>query len=837
MEKMIITCPWCKQKSPYEVDLEKVCIDEVSDEKDINVLLDEWESAGKIFKCRYRHCLVKFEAVLCKTLEIAENIQRDLQGIAWFGPRHFQPYKNEHERHEQFAVLFNRKKIPRNKYINLNNLVDVQLITKAILGFAVHKGVPLGVFEAFTAKDKVFWVKVEPDPEVSAQYTPICNVCREAFKKREEELLKEYKYGKQCDYWEECDFRSCMEDGKTKVPEENLCLLRLDIREKINPCHKSDCLIIEEVGNLFEEQVAEREWPIVRECWLGLIEVAYPIIVHDHLLAVVMTGQFFEKGYIPTIEEIVAKEKVWREKHNMEGSCVLGDCADDFKRAGKADKISFPVGRPPRDHERFLQIIGSKDVLGEIYKPLREDIALITEVAQNSYLRWREMMENAFRTELSGTLSDRLFEDRVFRDFLRDILARMRDFWAIERVCLFMGQEWEEDVRLYATDCDYLADEPIPISVRHNMQNKSVGRGIVVQLDNTCPRDKDYEIWRDFLREAKSSGSPRGFESIENAYFVQIKTGGRFYVFGFCGRQIPELSILPYIGSDDIRFSNECKEQILQTCQAVAEGLHHFWVIYDQEQLHGTISHTIRSLVALMIKPRSKFRRLTEKSKEDFEGNFPDIYQAGQDFLQGIKIGALNINDELDNLAFARGLEQMIGIANIGTADLMEILNGMEKQYKYISKDQNKPWTYVNPSILPVKAIVCGEEAMVRLVVRNVIDNAYKYGRKNYPVEVRLDRTIDREEIERWNLIVTNVGVPIEKEEMDSITKKNYRGIHARRRKSQAQEGTGLGMYLVKRIMERIGGKLITDCKIVSNGEDPLGEIEMQLKFLLGKEK
>lgn len=97
-------------------------------------------------------------------------------------------------------------------------------------------------------------------------------------------------------------------------------------------------------------------------------------------------------------------------------------------------------------------------------------------------------------------------------------------------------------------------------------------------------------------------------------------------------------------------------------------------------------------------------------------------------------------------------------------------------------------------------AMIRGDRAQIAQVLRNLIDNAVKYGRKGGLVEVVVEATDTG-----WVLIAVNdEGEGIAPEHLPRLTERFYRADTSR---SRAAGGTGLGLSIVKHIVERHRGR------------------------------
>jgi len=92
------------------------------------------------------------------------------------------------------------------------------------------------------------------------------------------------------------------------------------------------------------------------------------------------------------------------------------------------------------------------------------------------------------------------------------------------------------------------------------------------------------------------------------------------------------------------------------------------------------------------------------------------------------------------------------------------------------------------------------------LAIKNLIDNALKYGGSNQLIELSINNS-DKE----LEIAVTDFGAGIAKEQVDEIIKPLYRGRAA---EEKNKTGFGLGLAITKKIVEAHNGKLIIQSKI-----------------------
>ena len=99
---------------------------------------------------------------------------------------------------------------------------------------------------------------------------------------------------------------------------------------------------------------------------------------------------------------------------------------------------------------------------------------------------------------------------------------------------------------------------------------------------------------------------------------------------------------------------------------------------------------------------------------------------------------------------------------------------------------------------------VRGSDEDLRTAVFNVLDNAIKYSGDQVDVRVRLNTPDEK----RIVLSVRDHGVGIPPDDMKSIFKRFYRVSH---RSLAHVKGTGLGLFIVKSIAQKHGGKVFAE--------------------------
>jgi signal transduction histidine kinase len=149
-----------------------------------------------------------------------------------------------------------------------------------------------------------------------------------------------------------------------------------------------------------------------------------------------------------------------------------------------------------------------------------------------------------------------------------------------------------------------------------------------------------------------------------------------------------------------------------------------------------------------------------------------------------------------DLLAFSRIGRLTAGFTDV---DLNRVLSEVKSQLETRAGDDGEiVW-----SDLPT---VEGEEPLLTTLFVNLIGNALKFRRPDVPPVVRVSAERDGEQ---WRITVRDNGIGIEREFADKVFV-IFQRLHAR----DAYEGTGIGLAIVKKIVEYHGGRIWLDLDV-----------------------
>ncbi len=101
----------------------------------------------------------------------------------------------------------------------------------------------------------------------------------------------------------------------------------------------------------------------------------------------------------------------------------------------------------------------------------------------------------------------------------------------------------------------------------------------------------------------------------------------------------------------------------------------------------------------------------------------------------------------------------------------------------------------------PDRLDVLSDPQALRSIADNLIENAAKYA----PVGTRIGIEVVKGQ-EGWRLVVSDEGPGIPAPEQERVFEKFYRGGNEETRRTK---GTGLGLYIVQRLTQRLGGAVV----------------------------
>lgn len=236
----------------------------------------------------------------------------------------------------------------------------------------------------------------------------------------------------------------------------------------------------------------------------------------------------------------------------------------------------------------------------------------------------------------------------------------------------------------------------------------------------------------------------------------------------------------------------------------------------EQKKFISSVSHELRTPLTTIIGYTDMLTRRQVVDPEILNRSLSTINREGHRLLRLVD-GLLNVN-QFDKIEFD------VKKANL---DLHALLIDVVDQMQIKSSQNDIEINYKSDENLPE---ILGDYDRLQQLFINVLHNAIKYSDKGDIIDVVSTR-------EDGNIVVSirDYGVGISDVEKDRIFNAFYR-VDEDRARSEGEGGAGLGLYLVKQIVEKHNGTIRVDSQ-VGEGTNVIVTLPVIEKALAGGEK
>lgn len=199
-------------------------------------------------------------------------------------------------------------------------------------------------------------------------------------------------------------------------------------------------------------------------------------------------------------------------------------------------------------------------------------------------------------------------------------------------------------------------------------------------------------------------------------------------------------------------------------------------------------SHELRTPVTIIL---AQCEYAFENAKDEDE-----LYEAlGAIQKQGYKMSKL-----IESLLQFTRIEQRIETTNFLVINFDELIHSICNEFKIMDIKNIKLIEELQEGV-KIKADI----SLITRLIQNLIQNAYRYGKENGNITVKLE--------EKSNIIILEVsdnGIGISEEDLPNIWNRFYRADKSR----GERKGMGLGLAMVKQIAEYHNGKVEVESKL-----------------------
>lgn len=231
------------------------------------------------------------------------------------------------------------------------------------------------------------------------------------------------------------------------------------------------------------------------------------------------------------------------------------------------------------------------------------------------------------------------------------------------------------------------------------------------------------------------------------------------------------------------------RAEFLGTVSIFRDITHQVEVDRLKSEFVATVSHELRT-------PMTSIRGYTDILLMGAAGA---LNEQQKSFLSVVKSNTERLNILVNDLLDISRIEAGKVSLNMQSVPLLEIAEKVMQEYGQHSKDENKPMTFcIEPSSFT--PTVLGDVERIRQIFENLVENAYLYTPEAGTITIRFSQ--------EDNFVKTEVidnGIGIAPEDQDRIFERFYRGEDPL---VLASAGTGLGLPIVRYLVERHGGRL-----------------------------
>jgi two-component system phosphate regulon sensor histidine kinase PhoR len=187
---------------------------------------------------------------------------------------------------------------------------------------------------------------------------------------------------------------------------------------------------------------------------------------------------------------------------------------------------------------------------------------------------------------------------------------------------------------------------------------------------------------------------------------------------------------------------------------------------------------------------------------ETLQGTAKDDPVAREKFLAIMQGQATRMARLIDDLLSLSRIELNAHLQPNTPVDLARIVRQVVDGLQTLARDRG---VEIKVSVQPEPLIVLGDRDELIRALENLVENALKYGAAGKRVDIALARAQTRAGAPEARVAVRDYGPGIAPEHLPRLTERFYRVDVA---DSRAQGGTGLGLALVKHVLNRHGGRL-----------------------------
>lgn len=204
-----------------------------------------------------------------------------------------------------------------------------------------------------------------------------------------------------------------------------------------------------------------------------------------------------------------------------------------------------------------------------------------------------------------------------------------------------------------------------------------------------------------------------------------------------------------------------------------------------KDKLFSIVSHDLRSSVNMLKVTNTKL--LKDIANRDYDALDKIVHKNA-----AITNSTFNL---LENLLHWATLQTQQLYFHIESVDLYSVIQQIEYNYKPLFENKNLVFT----NTIPKATLALADLNSLKIILRNLLDNAIKFSNENGTISVYID---DKNDAFHY-LIIEDTGIGMDEETRTNLLKE---GNLLNKKKNQKGIGTGLGLQLCKSMIQKNNG-------------------------------
>ncbi len=371
------------------------------------------------------------------------------------------------------------------------------------------------------------------------------------------------------------------------------------------------------------------------------------------------------------------------------------------------------------------------------------------------------------------------------------------------------------------------------VDIRSSDEFESVGKSFNLMADQLShifqnqEKEKDIAIAENSKLNEVLSSIVDGIIALDFNKNILLSNKSAEEITGFTqaealGQPVDQLIHL-YSGDEEILSKTYCQPSFNQSAQLVGKNGRQAKVNLSTSQLNGSVQTNIFCI--LILHDIAKEEEL-EKMRLDFVSmashelrtpltsiigylsvfineNKGRVAQSELDLLQKSLTSARQLLTLVQNLLNVNKIEREQMSVTAQTIDYLPIISKAVEDLKGQAVQKNVILNFNPPSKLPQ---VLTDPIRISEVITNLVANAINYTNVGGKIDVLVNTTPNE-----LITIVSDTGIGIPKEAIPHLFNKFFRVANTAQ---QAGKGTGLGLYISKSIVEKLGGKIWVESEV-----------------------